>query len=180
MRPTLAILATLALFVPSAQALYVQTPLMLSSDVTLANVGTIVNFTIGPDTDDAQAWADKSAQVVYAVPGADGNYVVVPLTELTLDGGAKGTFSWTIPSEANDQNVDIRVMSGETLLAVASVAVGDAPPIMYAAGGGPADSGPLESGVDATKADSTREAPGIAMAGGLLALALVALALQRK
>lgn len=182
MRPIVVAIAALALL-PGAQAIYIQTPLQLSSDAPQTNVGVTVNFTIGPDTDDAQAWAGKSVRVEYAFPGEGEDYIVRPITDLTLDADVKGAFSWTIPSEVDNKNVDVRVMSGEDLLAVTNVGVGESAPIMYATGGGPADSGqPLtnEEGQETTNDEPARNAPGIALVGGLLAVAFVALAMRRK
>lgn len=195
----LALLACL-LLAPAASALYVVTPLRAFADTNVAKVGDTLTVTIEPENETTAAeWAGKLVHAYYAYDRNENaeqpsespdSYVREPIGNgFTLDGKAAASFTWTVPADANDHNVAIRIESPEgELLAVADVAVGDAPPMMRALGGSAGGGAPEPVQTDMGNAGSDREGeaaesndvPAPALVAGLAVVVLAALALRRR
>lgn len=188
-------LLVLALFAASgpAEAIYLVTPLRLHGSATNAEVGDVVDYALEAQNETEQAaWAGKTVSVWYAHDDGSGEeYARVKVADLTLDDAARATFAFTVTAELDDKNVFFIVeqVEGETL-ATADLAVGDAPPIMRTMNGPAAESGPaapIDGGEQAPleeseKADDaeTSAVPGLAVAGVVGTLAVLAVALRRK
>lgn len=192
-----------------ATAIYIVTPLTLTPSTEHAEVGDEIDFTIAPQNDtEAAAWAGRTVRVEYSWDTAEGEGAGSPeeptsdetyqtrllLESLTLDDAARGAFTWTVPDEVADHNVDIRLVddAGEGV-AFTYVAIGDAPPQMrILAGSGMAEGGeePADDTTTPTPAEQEQNAPendasgnAVPAAGAIAALGalgIVALALARR
>lgn len=202
----LAVIAAAALLATAApaDAVYIETPLVIEAPDDHAEVDDTIEFTIGPNPNNASAqeqWAGKTVNVRYSYDkneGQDGHHGDEPVSNqgytegtildgLTLDEKARGTFTWTIPSEVDDRNVNIFLEEDghDERLAFAYLAVGNATPMMHAMSGpsdGEPEIGPEDKESHDDAVSDTNEAAGIAAAGllGTLALAGVAVALVRR
>ncbi|HUR69213.1 MAG TPA: hypothetical protein VM370_08200 [Candidatus Thermoplasmatota archaeon] len=182
---------TCLLVFPLGSASMVETPLAVEPDPQAAEVGDVVTFHV---TLLNASWKDRLAGHTYRVDfthdgeteGAD--VTIGRIGNVSLDEKAEGTFEWTIPAEVDDQNVFVTIMDGDEGIGSAHIAVGDAPPIMFAAGGGPStvdDVPPAEGGTDASGEEReptpAKDVPGLG-AGllGLATLAAVLLASRRR
>lgn len=201
----LAAIGLLAIAAP-AQAIYLATPMHLSSDAGQYKVGDEASFTVTPENETvAQEWAGRTLQVRYGYdknegqgPSEDGEDTYVSsvlLAELKLDEKASATFKWTIPAEVDDRNVDVTLFFGEEAVAFNPIAIGDAEPRMYAMSGPgkgaaeqgtppemespPADTG---SGEEAAGEPAAKTVPGIGMIAlvGTLGAAALGVALARR
>lgn len=177
MRSALLLTAAFAcLLVPTGAAMLVETPLVLDAAPDQPKVGDTITITITPKNDSvAQQYGGKTYPIAYTYDGAEGD----PSGQgdagnVTLAADGTGSFTWTIPPEVKDTNVFLTIMDGEDGLGSVHVAVENAPPIMFAMGGGPADTGtPVDEGASDAESEKTEEraVPG---AGLFLALAAVA------
>lgn len=187
-----------------AAAVYQMTPLRLMPSSSTADVGDRLVFEVAPENESAtQAWAGRAVTLRYGYdaderpagsedpdePTGSSSWVQRDGPQVPLDDAAGATFEWTVPEEAADHNVFLSLVddAGEPV-ATAHVQVGDAPPMMFAAGGGPADSGPQEPvqesapGAGADETGARVPAPGMLAVAGVAvaaAAALVALRLRR-
>lgn len=159
----LSVLATVGLlaFAPSASAIYMVTPLHIGSDKHEYEVGDEASFRVFPENETVAAeWADRTVQIRYSYDKNEGQaqgpdeqasnegYVqAVAVAELKLDDKATASFTWTIPAEVDDRNVEVVVYFADEHVATIPIVIGDAEPRMYAMSG-PAggDKGSLESG----------------------------------
>lgn len=183
---------------PTADALYIRTPLTLNADETQADVGDSVTFRIGTDPENASAasdWGGKNVVIAYTWDPNEGDpspeaesttsrTVVDPALALAND--ATATFTWTVPEEVRDRNVEITVQSnGGDLLAVYPMVIGNAEPRMRIAASGPSGEQPvetpLESGAPPTgPATETNNVPGFAPLALGIAVVGAALLLARR
>lgn len=206
--PLVCLLGIALLALPAAGALYVYTPLQLHTENHEVDVGDKVDFRVQPDPENETArttWAGKSVKVVYSWDPNEGNRApedetprsrAVAVESLALGPDAKATFTWTVPEEVRDRNVDVTVesMEGE-MLAVIPMVVGNAEPLMRVAsgpaGGGqpqpvetPMEQGNPDSGAPPTQesggADDTRNVPGAAPVLFALAVGAAALLVARR
>lgn len=208
-----AVIATAVLLATAstASAVYVHTPLRLSAPGDHADVGDAVEFTLEPNDDtNVTEWAGRTLRVVYsydANEGADGSEPDastdssgmregVVLESLALDDAARATFTWTIPADVQDKNVNIAVVNEDgDGAAFAYLAIGDAPPVMRTTSSpddgreidnGDGDGEPLPPASDdearqsGAADDSSRTVPGLAVGGALVAAGAVAVALARR
>lgn len=175
-RILLATIASLLLVASPASAMMIQTPLVVESDVEHAQVGDDVLFSIHPQNrSEADRYGGRTLRAEYRYDatedGREAGHGAVGNATLAAD--ATGSFRWTVPAEANATNVWITLFDGEDVVGTAHLPVGDAPPIMFALGGGPADSGPVDE--PAAQSSGARTVP---FAGiGLLVAAAVGVAL---
>lgn len=203
------VLASLVAAAAPAEALYIMTPLHATADKPHANVGDDIVVTIVPEPENetaARDWAGQTVRVHYGydtMEGAEGleeppageTHQRILITDaLTLDEGARGEFRWTVPAEVDDRNVALQVTAADgTLLAMANIAVGDAPPMLMAATGAPdagAEEGtpregagePIRSDVveDEAQDDARSDVPALGALAGLAVLAVVALVAARR
>lgn len=172
MRPALlgAVGIACLLFVPFVSAVLVQTPLAVSPSKRDPAVGAEVTFAVTLQNQSAKAqFAGRTFPVQFthdaSTEGADP--VVGNVGNVTLDANAAGTFRWTVPASAQDKNVFVTVLDGNETLGTAHVAVGNAPAIMFAEGGG---AGPVanESAGPTPTPSSARSVP----MGGLVLVVL--------
>lgn len=121
---------------------------------------------------------------------AEDPYTYATIATLTLGASSTGTAAWTVPAEVDDHNVFVTVLSesGDTL-ASAHIAVGDAPPIMWAAmEGAPDDTKVVEDTPPADRDDAGGESaddtgrvvPAAAPVAALAAVAALALLARRR
>jgi hypothetical protein len=126
------------LAVPFASAVLVETPLTLDADKDAAEVGQSVVVTIEPKNDSvARDYASRTLRVQYTYDAAQegGESRTGEAGSVTLDADARGSFTWVVPQEVDDTNVFLVLMHGEETAGSVHIAVGDAPPIMFATGG---------------------------------------------
>lgn len=188
---SIVLISALVLLAPAASAVYVVTPLRAHASTNAADVGDTIDVTIEPENETTAAeWAGKLVHAYYAYDPNEGAEDPDAQTSseayareliddsIALVGKAAGSFAWTVPAAVDDHNVVIRIESPDgELLAIADVAVGDAPPIMRTLAGSDAeladDSGPAETSGGAPDAveehGTTQDVP----APGLLALAAI-------
>lgn len=195
-----------------ASAIYVVTPLALSFSSDHAQAGDRLTLTLGPNPEHENGTTYANAQVVIRYswdpneePASEDpdqpvssedrqpqEMVEGEVDAITLDAGAKGTTTWTVPAEADDHNVFFQVLDPDTneTLASGHVPVGDAPPVMaILAGSGPAEPAPRDGELGGTppaqeeNADddaAKKDTPGVALVGALAALGLAAVVLARR
>lgn len=177
-----ALLACLSIL-PVASAVLVEMPLNVTPDRDHAEVGDEVEFTA---TLANSSWredlAGRTFRVEATYDGGEDGATPAPIAvgNVTLDADASGTFRWTIPASVDDKNVFVTILRGEDGLGSAHVPVGDAPPIMFATGGGPADSGPSETTDNDPSPETGRGIPGPAAALVLVVLGALAWAARRR
>lgn len=207
-------LLALALLAGPASAIYLVTPLRLASSAQTAEVGDSVTFTVSPENESmAQAWAGKTVRVGYSwfpnetdatrdgdAPTSSEDPEAQPERRvlrdaLTLDAGANATFTWVVPEEVRDRNVDV-YLEGEDgeRVGFAWLGIGQAPPQMrILAGSGPAEPGEqvqqddvvAEPGPDAQQDEPAstvdgNDTPAPALVAALGVVLLAALALRRR
>ncbi len=193
---TLAV-AILAMISP-AQAIYIETPLTLEPDAERADAGDQIDFQIEPNPENRSAkkdWAGKTVQAGYSydknegksgedAPTNDEGYIVDDLATITLDDEARGTITWEIPQELDGYNLAIFLEDDDgERLALARLAVGDAPEQMHIMSG-PSDGEPEGDEKNASEDDdagAATEAPALPLFGLVVAIgaAAVALGLRR-
>lgn len=130
-----------------AQAIYMVTPLRLSTDTTTAQVGDELSFRVEPENETAAAeWAGRDVVVRYGydanekpadeqqdpdTPTSDSEVAWtknVAMPRLALDSDAKASFTWVVPEDARDHNIEVTLENdaGE-ILGRAHLAIGNAP-----------------------------------------------------
>ena len=173
-RLALPLLLVCLLAAPSASAVIVETPLTLDADKDAAQVGDAVLVTVAPRNESAaRDYASRTLRVQYTYDAAEegGEGRTGEAGSVTLDADARGSFTWVVPQEVDDMNVFVVVMDGEETAGSVHVAVGDAPPVMFATGGEPPAP---ETGGEEPPATSPEDAQrGVPFVGGAFA-ALVA------
>lgn len=199
--PLLAVCAAALLAISGpANALYVVTPLTLTFSAQEAEAGDVITLTLGPNEDheNASTYAGQDVRIQYSWSAnegqdpenssSDADEVTGIAGQITLDGEARGSFTWQLPAESDDHNVFFTILAADDEpLAHGHVRVGDAEPIMAIMAGGSDDGAIAETGpVDSTPAqDASSEGSGNAVPAAGVALLLgalgaVALALARR
>lgn len=196
----LALLASLVLVAAPATAMYVVTPLRANASTNAAEVGDTIEVRVEAENETtAGEWAGELVLAFYAYDTSEnaddpeeasssGSYVKEVINDsLALDEEAHASFSWTVPQEADDHNVAIRIESADgELLALVDIAVGDAPAVMRALAGsegGVEEVVPENETGEATEGDdpdASTQVPGAGVALGLGALSVSALAWRRR
>lgn len=130
-------LACLLAAAPQAAAMVVETPLVLEADNLQPRVGDVVTIDVTPKNDSVRAtYATGTYTAAYNYDTEEeGATRIVPIGNVTLDGDAKGTFTWTVPADVKDKNVFVTLTDGDETLGTLHLAVENAPPIMFATGG---------------------------------------------
>lgn len=165
MRRAYLLLLAVAFLAPTAQALFIETPLHLTLAPQQAEPGMDVDLDAAPANGSTRdAYAGKTVKARYAIEGQEST-VYHEIGDLVLDGDAKGRLRWKVSADVDDQNVLLQLVDGEEVVGIAHLAVGDAPPMMYAMGGGPADSEVVE---ETPRTEGQKDTP----MPGLLALAV--------
>ena len=181
----LAVLAACLLLVPLAAAVLVEMPLAVEADKPAAKVGDVVTFDVSLLNESwKERLAGRTLRVEFTHDGStqtDESAVGV-VGDVTLDADAVGTFTWTVPESVDDKNVFVTIMDGEEGVGSAHVAVGDAPPIMFATGGAPPDGGAIDEsgGEPVDDATNEREVPAGGAAFALLGVLAAAVAVVAR
>lgn len=198
LRPLAFVAVALLAAAPTTGALYIVTPLSLSGGDGHADVGDEVELDIAPNSQHengtADKWAGRTLVLKYGWDPAEGSdrseeaevdhtRETRVIGEITLDAEGKGTFTWTVPAEADDKNIVLTVGPAEgEPHAYLDMAIGDAEPMhrLAASTGGPVET-PMEddTGGDPPQEsqDDARPTPGVAavvLAAALVGAALVA------
>lgn len=187
----IAALLACTLAAPMGSAMYIATPLAMFASSDHAEVGDRVDFRIEPgeNATAASAWAGRSARVVLSYEGDAGGEAAYERRVLdepvALDANARGSFTWTVPSDLDDKNVGVLLESDDgELLAQADVAVGDAPPIMKAlmteTGEAPEETTPTPAEAAQDDGPSTERDVPLAPALALAAVALAAIVIRAR
>lgn len=158
--PIFALIVGVALLAAAApsQAIYMETDLLIDPQDSEADPGDNVTFTIrpSPNVDDAkQKWGGKTVKLRFSYDknetphdGPDEatsneGYTTRDIVEIKLDGEAGGSYTWTVPEEVDDRNVEVFLQSADgERLASGYLNVGDAEPLMRIASSGPGDAEP--------------------------------------
>lgn len=167
-------LAALLAAAPPASAVFIETPLRILADPQHPNVGDKVTFEVSPWNESTRkAWAGRT--VGFEVADHEGGHRE-RLFDVTLDDKAAASFSWTIPSSRDKENLIVSLVASKERLAFAHVPVGEAEPIAFTMGGG----GSEQVLDDATPSPPPAPTPGPPFVAVALAAFAAALAMRRQ
>ncbi|MGQ0534714.1 MAG: hypothetical protein ACT4PT_01430 [Methanobacteriota archaeon] len=171
-------ISSLVLLASIASAVVVETPLRLHASPSDPEAGERVLFRIEPENESVrEEWAGATLRVEYSFVENESEAASGVIRDaLSLDEAARASFDWTAPAEADDRNVFVTAHRGDELAASTHIGVGDAPPVILAAGGdddNETDETPRGEGAPGD------ETPGPALVG-LLVSGLVAALLARR
>lgn len=172
------LLALVLLSIPTAAAVYIETPLRATATPAEGNVGDVIDVDVEPaNATEAARLAGKTVLVKWAT--VEEETANRDAGTLTLGDDGRGAFAWTVPQDADGLNVFLVFeLDGERLGQV-YVRVGDAEPMMFTTGAPSGSGGAIEEtpppADDMVDDESTEknEAPGLT-AGLIVGAALVA------
>lgn len=195
MRTTLLVLGVLAVALGfaalPAAAIYIETPLTVTAPGgNQVQVGQQVPLVVDAYNETSrEAWAGKTVRVEWRLFEDE---VTAPprgviLEALALDAKAHAEFTFTVPQEADDQNINVQLFGNGEHIGNGHLAVGDAGPVIMALGEGPANSGvseegpPKDDGAGGTgNVNSARPTPGPGAVVAVAAVAGLALLVARR